>query len=508
MGVYIFIIALLNLAIGYYYWGFLQRRRSTESDPVDDSQEATETVVLNDVEVEDVEQVPSEWIAMLANAGIEVNSIVEAAAEVLKLEIREYRNALVASETALHSLDETDADGISAFLESLQGLNRSWVEQEQEVLASIDIRSSDFGEYEQIGETLKQVLVDQSAQIESIMETLAELNPKDGVLTPSRAQTEVARLIELAHALRDEIHLHVIAVLHNEDRLTVSTDRAGADNLTQMGNRLALTCTLDDWIKSGSHRQHSAGLAVVDLDRFSKVNARVGTKVGDRVLKVVAGMIRQVADESQSSYELFRASGQAFAILFKNVGPRNAMSVVERIRQSLEATTLQFDNEDFQVAVSCGVILVNENATVDTVINDVQSALQAAKKGGRNRTGLDEGEGSTLIDPPQYQVQGCVVQVDSDDEKSVATVSAVAESSADSSPAEKKAAAETTSEEPEVEETASEQAVESGVENEQTVPNKVVDESAVTEDDKAAESQSEAESVAEAASTSEPETVT
>jgi hypothetical protein len=98
-------------------------------------------------------------------------------------------------------------------------------------------------------------------------------------------------------------------------------------------------------------------------------------------------------------------------ILQGDVGPHQALTAAERLRQSIEATTFDDDGVEFDLTISCGVI---EAKHAESSLDLIQRALEAtrfAKKAGRNRCALDKGEGPTMLDPPQFPVKARVVSL-------------------------------------------------------------------------------------------------
>ena len=85
--------------------------------------------------------------------------------------------------------------------------------------------------------------------------------------------------------------------------------------------------------------------------------------------------------------------------------------MVERIRQTIGATTFNSAEGEIDLNVSCGVVEVGKKEVVPELFKRAAKTLRAAKRGGRNRTCLDEGEGPTDVDPPQFKVKSRVVQV-------------------------------------------------------------------------------------------------
>src|SRR5262249_5886015 len=105
--------------------------------------------------------------------------------------------------------------------------------------------------------------------------------------------------------------------------------------------------------------------------------------------------------------------GESFIILQGDVGPHQALTAAERLRQSIEATTFHLDDAEFDLTVSCGVIEVGHTESSLDLVKRALEALQFAKRAGRNRCALDKGEGPTMLDPPQFPVKGRIINLHS-----------------------------------------------------------------------------------------------
>lgn len=86
--------------------------------------------------------------------------------------------------------------------------------------------------------------------------------------------------------------------------------QAQTDHLTGIGNRLALANALDALSTAGQHAR--VALHYVDLDDFKTINDQFGHQVGDRILRLVAGKLRQCGRPDDV---VVRLGGDEFVIL-------------------------------------------------------------------------------------------------------------------------------------------------------------------------------------------------
>nr|BAX83709.1 Diguanylate cyclase [Escherichia coli] len=133
-------------------------------------------------------------------------------------------------------------------------------------------------------------------------------------------------------------------------------------------------------------------MIMLDIDHFKRINDTYGHPTGDRV-------IRQLSDlcvhSSRKNDLVARLGGEEFAIVMPETKSSEAEKLAERIRRSVEETTiLSDDGQPVKWTVSLGVTeLVSESvsreiqvsAFVEKFIQSADSALYQAKNSGRNQ---------------------------------------------------------------------------------------------------------------------------
>ncbi|MFI4875038.1 MAG: GGDEF domain-containing protein, partial [Blastopirellula sp. JB062] len=269
------------------------------------------------------------------------------------------------------------------------------------------------GEYSDIGSSLSMVLMEQAAQIETTISNIDNLDigsdPADG---RRRLLQEIGRLIDLAHDLRDKMQDTLLTVLRAERRLGEIDRTMQFDGLTKLHNRNGLEVVFFEWWRADIRRERLVSVALLDIDRLRKINERLGAEAGDRLLAEFGHLLGELIRKDRGFDIVSRTTGQQFMIFFGDTGPRNATSSIERIRQTLEATTFNLEGEEVTMQVSIGVTEVIADDSTTKVIKRLEKAMKTAKKLGRNRTVIDEGNGPASITAPEYQVVGRTVNVE------------------------------------------------------------------------------------------------
>ena len=174
-----------------------------------------------------------------------------------------------------------------------------------------------------------------------------------------------------------------LAITHIEDvseqRLAAErlTYAATHDGLTELPNRAALVDRLDALLDGA--RVGAVSVLFIDLDNFKVVNDSLGHGVGDELLRVTAGRLRDVMRDSD---RLARFGGDEF-VVFMDGG--DASVVAERLRRAVQAP-VTIDGHELVVTASIGFAVNVAGALgADELLRDADAAMYRAKAGGRDR---------------------------------------------------------------------------------------------------------------------------
>ncbi|MCX2794315.1 GGDEF domain-containing protein [Microbulbifer thermotolerans] len=142
-------------------------------------------------------------------------------------------------------------------------------------------------------------------------------------------------------------------------------------------------------------------IAVIDIDHFKKLNDRHGHRVGDQVLRMVAGKIARYGGG-----RAFRYGGEEFVVVFRGRDREKALNALERMREKIAGYPLKLrsamrdpaDNAKarrrrgqgggraIKTTVSVGLAGSRGNhRSPEAVLEAADRALYRAKRGGRNR---------------------------------------------------------------------------------------------------------------------------
>jgi diguanylate cyclase (GGDEF)-like protein len=181
-------------------------------------------------------------------------------------------------------------------------------------------------------------------------------------------------------ALLEMVGTQATIALQNARHYQLST----VDDLTRLYLRRHFDQRLRDEVARSRRYSKRFTLMLVDFDAFKEVNDRYGHAAGDRVLKMVAEILRQ---EVRSMDIPARMGGDEFAVLLPEVGWQGALLVAERIRRRLEGAAVEADGRPIHQTVSMGIASFPDHAGRDDreLLAAADAALYEAKTAGRNQ---------------------------------------------------------------------------------------------------------------------------
>lgn len=127
---------------------------------------------------------------------------------------------------------------------------------------------------------------------------------------------------------------------------------------------------------------HSISIIMLDADHFKHVNDRYGHPVGDEVLKSIVKVAEGVLRPGDT---IARFGGEEFVVMLPKSNSLEASVIAERLRSSIEASSVDAGGEEIKVTVSIGCASMSESrSTLKQLLTSADSALYHAKSMGRN----------------------------------------------------------------------------------------------------------------------------
>ena len=331
----------------------------------------------------------------------------------MRLEVSQYREQLLTAENrARAALAAADDGALRQLCDDLAQVNQDWLARQVEAAGVLKQGTGAHGDYEKAAADLEQVLHDQAAVIKDCNATIATLHFRTEI------DTGCKRVFERLHELVDQAH----APARSHERPAGHTLASGGglagvntnlqhDHATGLINRIGVELVFHDWWRDDPQRRRQLSAAVIDIDRFARVNQRLGTRVGDHTIAALARLLGDTFRRDRGTDRLIRLAGQSFLVFLGDTGPHQGLTAVERARQTIEATTWDDHGSEFDLTITIGLTEVRPEDTLAVLLRRLAEALKFAKLAGRDRAALDEGDGPKLLDPPQFSVRGRVICV-------------------------------------------------------------------------------------------------
>ncbi|SNR67334.1 PAS domain S-box-containing protein/diguanylate cyclase (GGDEF) domain-containing protein [Humidesulfovibrio mexicanus] len=154
------------------------------------------------------------------------------------------------------------------------------------------------------------------------------------------------------------------------------------DGLTGLPNRQLLLDRLEHAIESARGEGHELAILLMDLDRFKDVNDSLGHGAGDRLLRIVAGRLREAVPRSDT---VARLGGDEFIVVADCAhGRETGAQLAETLRAAFSAP-FELDGETLHMDISVGIALFPAHGeTPETLLKCADLAMYRAKEGGRS----------------------------------------------------------------------------------------------------------------------------
>lgn len=197
----------------------------------------------------------------------------------------------------------------------------------------------------------------------------------------AREQEVAGRLKSLAERVA---HMEQEALGYRE-HLEEQRQKALIDPLTGLPNRAAWTERLEQEIAQWQQHGNTLSLAMLDLDHFKRINDNYGHLAGDKVLKIIATVLRK---RMRGNDFIARFGGEEFVLLLPATSPAVGAKLLETLRAAIEACPFHFKGERVTITVSMGLATFRAGEHSDLVLKRADQALYRAKNAGRNRVEL------------------------------------------------------------------------------------------------------------------------
>lgn len=163
--------------------------------------------------------------------------------------------------------------------------------------------------------------------------------------------------------------------------------RANRDRLTGVMNRETLLNALVAEVDRAARHHKPLSVAFIDIDRFKPINDTYGHNSGDAVLRQIAS---RISETIRASDVFGRYGGEEFMLILPETTPDEAIILAEQLRSMIMQEPLIIAGDQrLKVTISIGVSGGRgSHLKPDSLVDQADAAMYAAKSLGRNRTYL------------------------------------------------------------------------------------------------------------------------
>jgi diguanylate cyclase (GGDEF)-like protein/PAS domain S-box-containing protein len=159
------------------------------------------------------------------------------------------------------------------------------------------------------------------------------------------------------------------------------------DGLTGIANRRYFEDIAKREWRRALREESVFSLLMGDIDFFKPYNDLYGHLEGDECLRKVAAVLKD--NLRRPGDMIARYGGEEFVILLPDTDAKNATSVAETLRSSVELLGVEhkdsYVSDVITISVGVASVVPAENLSLSTLISSADRALYRAKKAGRNR---------------------------------------------------------------------------------------------------------------------------
>ena len=167
---------------------------------------------------------------------------------------------------------------------------------------------------------------------------------------------------------------------HRECKLNIL---ARSDALTGLMNRRYFLEESRKYLESNILEEKDFSYAMVDIDYFKNINDTYGHDAGDKVLRELAILMKEV---SKGECLIGRLGGEEFAYAFPNTNIKIAKQLMIDLQNKINHYAFIVNGKKIFISVSVGISYLNEeNKTLDGLNKASDIALYKGKNNGRNR---------------------------------------------------------------------------------------------------------------------------
>jgi diguanylate cyclase (GGDEF)-like protein len=161
------------------------------------------------------------------------------------------------------------------------------------------------------------------------------------------------------------------------------------DTLTHVFSRRFFMELAERELANATRYGRELSVLMLDVDHFKAINDAHGHQAGDLVLRSLGQVFGDILREVDI---VGRIGGEEFAVVLPETSVLRAYAVAERLRRSVEATSIALKHGlPIKITVSIGIAVASKSQeNIDTMLARADQALYDAKHLGRNQVCVHE----------------------------------------------------------------------------------------------------------------------
>lgn len=169
---------------------------------------------------------------------------------------------------------------------------------------------------------------------------------------------------------------------------------ARTDPLTGIYNRRSFFLEAGRRLHFALRKEQPLSLLMFDIDHFKTINDTFGHSLGDEALRQFC---KTIESNLRDSDVLGRLGGEEFALVLCE-DEAGTLQTAQRLRQAISRIAIDAPSGVLRLTASIGVVYLDDQPDIETLLNQADSALYQAKHEGRNR--IVEYQADTMSNGP------------------------------------------------------------------------------------------------------------
>lgn len=179
------------------------------------------------------------------------------------------------------------------------------------------------------------------------------------------------------------VERHFVAmILMRANRARQLAELMIRDSLTGLFKHTEIKDRLSHELARARRNKTTVSVAMLDIDKFKRINDTYGHQTGDTVIATLAHLLRRGL---RTTDIVGRYGGEEYMVVMPDSDEANAMRKLDLLRREFEAIGFHHKELEFHCSFSGGVCDSSASDNIDLLIEKADMALFEAKARGRNQ---------------------------------------------------------------------------------------------------------------------------